>query len=433
MIAGTGAIACVVAIARRLGGDTAALRAALLLLCMPLVIPGLAVATTDAPALFAIAAALLCTVVAVDRPAGGAASAAWWIAAGAALGMGLLAKLTVGIVGAAIGAALLIRPSLRRQLQTPGPWLGVLCAAIIAAPLIWWNAHHDWITVRFQLSHGLGAPKRGSVVGRELSLIGSQFALVTPGIFVLALAASWQSLTGGPDHSMDGSRTATRDGRFLLAAVGSMVFEFFVYSEIRRPVEANWPAPALLAVIPLTAASSAAIVRRVWRPSVAIGASMGCVVLAQLARPILPLSAPRDPVARAYGWSTLAIAADSTARASESRQRVWLGADRYQDAAEIALHAPGNPTVFALNLGGRRNQYALWPSFAESATRGDGLVVALDTGNSDVTERLRPHFNTAGRGGRVALTRGGDTASVRQLWSFGGWRGSWPSESPGRR
>ena len=433
VIAGTGAIGCVVAIARRLGGDEAGLRAALLLLCMPLVIPGLAVATTDAPALFAIAAALLCIVVAVDPSSGAATSAAWWIAAGAALGMGLLAKLTVGIVGAAIGTALLFRPSLRRQLQTPGPWLAVLCAAIIATPLIWWNAHHDWISVRFQLSHGLGAPTRGSVVGRELSLVGSQFALVSPGIFVLALASAWQSLTADPASSADGSRTGARDGRFLLAAIGSIIFAFFVYSALRRPVEANWPAPALLAVIPLAAAASPPLLRRLWRPSVAIGACLVLIALVQLALPILPLPASRDPVARAYGWSALAMAADSTARASESRRRVWLGADRYQDAAEIALHAPGNPTVFALSLGGRRNQYELWPSFAQSASRGDGLVVALDTGSSDVAERLRPHFAAAERRGRVALTRAGDTVSVRQLWSFLGWRGSWPTGSPGRR
>ena len=433
VIAGTGAIGCVVAIARRLGGDAAGLRAAVLLLCMPLVIPGLALATTDAPALFSIAAALFCIVVAVDRPAGDAASVAWWIAAGAALGMGLLAKLTVGIVGAAIGLALLIRPSLRRQLQTPGPWLAVLCAAVIASPLIWWNAHHDWISVRFQLSHGLGAPKRGSVVGRELSLIGSQFALVTPGIFVLAMAAVWQSLRGDSGHSEEATRPDTRDGRFLLAAVGSLVFAFFIYSAIRRPVEVNWPAPALLAAISLSAAASAALLRRLWLISVAIGAGLVCIALAQIVLPILPVAASRDPVARAYGWSALAMAADSTARATESRQRVWLGADRYQDAAEIALHAPGNPTVFALNLGGRRNQYELWPSFAQSAIRGDGLVVALDTGASEVAERLRPHFSTAEREGRVALTRGGDTVSVRQLWSFRGWRGSWPSENPGRR
>ncbi len=430
---GTGAIGCVIAIAKRLGGEEAGLRAAILLLCMPLVIPGLAVATTDAPALFAIAAALLCIVVAVDRRSGAATSTACWIAAGAALGVGLLAKLTVGIVGAAIGVALLTRPSLRRQLKTRGPWLAVLCAAILAMPLIWWNAHHDWISIRFQLSHGLGTPTRGSVVGRELSLVGSQFALVSPGIFVLALASAWASLAGEATDSAEGAPTRAGDGRFLLAAVGSIVFAFFVYSAIRRPVEANWPAPAVLAVIPLAAAASAPILRRLWRLSVAIGACFVLFALTQLARPVLPVSASRDPVGRAYGWSALATAADSTARASESGRRVWLGADRYQDAAEIALHAPGNPTVFALNLGGRRNQYELWPSFAQSASRGDGLVVALDTGSSDVAERLRPHFAAAERAGRVALTRAGDTVSVRQLWSFVGWRGSWPTGSPGRR
>ena len=433
LIAGTGAIACVVAIARRLGGDEAGLRAAVLLLCMPLVIPGLAVATTDAPALFAIAAALLCIVIALDRTAEGAGSTAWWVAAGVAFGCGLLAKLTVGIVGAAVGAAFFLRPSLRRQLRSPGPWIAVLAAGMIATPLIWWNAGHGWISVRFQLSHGLGAPTRGSVLGRELSLVGSQFALVTPGIFLLAVASARRAL-GRTAEGVGPAPDAT-DGRFLLAAVGTLVFAFFAYSAIRRPVEVNWPAPALIAVVPLVAASSGLTLRRWFRPAIALGALLVVVALVQLTAPVFPLPARRDPVARAYGWATLATAADSArgALTTDPPRIVWLGADRYQDAAEIAFNAPRHPLVFALNLGGRRNQYDLWPSFAQLASAGDGLVIALDTGSSDVAERLRPHFASAEQGGKVALTRAGDTITVRQLWSFRGWRGSWPEESPGRR
>lgn len=433
LIAGTGAIGATVAIARRLAGDEAALWAALLLLCMPLATVGLAIATTDAPALFAIASALLCIVIAIDAPPGSAASTRWWLAAGLAFGCGLLSKLTVGIAGAAVGAALLARPSLRAQLRTAGPWLAVLLAALVATPFLWWNAHHDWISFRFQLTHGLGAPKRGSGAGRELSLIGSQMGLVSPGIFVLAAAAAWRGLRGRSTIVRQGVRDAT----FLLAAVGAAMFAFFLYSALRRPVEANWPAPAFVALIPLVAASSGLTIRR-WRaPAAALGALLVVVALAQLATPVLPLPARRDPVARAYGWSALAAAADSTRRAvaTPSGTTTWLGADRYQDAAEIALLAPGHPPVFALNLGGRPNQYDLWPSFAASARAGDALVVAIDTGSaeSDVARKLAPHFTAAAPGARVALTRDGDTVAVRRLWTFSSWRGSWPERSPGGR
>ena len=432
LLAGTGAIGVAVAIARRLGGDRAGLWAALLLLCMPLATIGLAIATTDAPALLAIASALLCIVIAIEAPPGGAAATRWWLAAGVAFGLGLLSKLTVGIAGAAVGAALLSRSSLRAQLRTAAPWLAVLLAAAVATPFLWWNAHHGWISFRFQLAHGLGAPKRGSAIGRELSLVGSQMGLVSPGIFLLVVAAAWPALR----QRATIVRQESRDSAFLLAAVGTAMFAFFVYSAIRRPVEANWPAPAFVALVPLAAASSGLTISR-WRgPAMASGALLVVVALVQLATPVLPLPARRDPVARAYGWRTLAMAADSMRREVAAPSGTsWLGADRYQDAAEIALLAPGHPPVFALNLGGRPNQYDLWPSFAGSAHAGDALIVAIDTGTAegDVAHALAPHFNAAAPGRRVALMRHGDTVAVRRLWTFSGWRGSWPARSPGGR
>ncbi|MFL5560699.1 MAG: ArnT family glycosyltransferase [Gemmatimonadaceae bacterium] len=431
LLAGTGAIAGVVAIARRLGGEDAALRAAILLLCTPLVSVGLAIATTDAPALLAIATALLCIVRALEHPAGTRDSTVWWLAAGIAFGGGLLSKLTVGIVGAACGVALLARPSLRRQLRSAGPWLAVICTVLVATPVIWWNARHDWLAVRFQLSHGLGTPTRGTVLSRELSLIGSQAGLLSPGIFLLAIASAWHVLR----RRQTDARRDVADTEFLLAIVGAIVFAFFVYSALRRPVEANWPAPAFVALIPLVAAASVPVLMRWWRAAAAIGAALVAAALAQLVAPVLPIPARRDPVARAYGWSTLAMSADSLQRASiATGGTIWFAADRYQDAAELAFTIPGNPRVFALNLGGRRNQYDLWPSFAAVARRGDAMIVALDTGiaEADVSRTLATHFDSGRRAASVALTRGADTVAVRRLWVFSGWRGTWPPrKSPG--
>ena len=430
--AGTAAVACIAAIARRLGGDRAAMRAALLLLCTPLAALGLAIATTDAPALLAVSAALLCIVIALEAPAASAQSTRWWLAAGIAFGVGLLSKLTVGIVGAAVGLALVLRPSLRARLRATGPWLAVLAAALVAAPVIWWNARHDWISLRFQLAHGLGAPARGSAVGRELSLVGSQLALLSPGIFLLAAACVWPARR----RRAVTVRQQTTDATFVLAAVGTTVFAFFAWSALRRPVEPNWPAPAYVALLPLVAASSALTVRRWWRAAATIGALVTIVAVVQLLTPILPVPARRDPAARAHGWGTLARAADSARSAGTAPNgTTWLGADRYQDAAELAFLTPGHPTVFAFNVGGRPNQYDLWRSFPAAARVGDGLVVALDTGaaGAGIARTLSRRFAAAAPGAQVALTRGHDTITVRRLWRFTGWRGSWPAEGPGGR
>jgi 4-amino-4-deoxy-L-arabinose transferase-like glycosyltransferase len=431
LLTGTAAIVCVVAIARRLGGDGAATRAAIILLCMPVATIGLAITTTDAPALLAVAVALLCIVLALEHAPGSRDALAWWVAAGGASGAGLLSKLTVGIVGAAIGVAMLAQPSLRRQLRTAGPWLAVVAAAVVAIPVIRWNAHHDWISLRFQLVHGLGAPRRGSILSRELSLLASQLGLVSPGIFILAVVAAVRA-TRDRD---EGSPRQRADARFLLAVVGLVVFAFFIYSALRRPVEGNWPAPAFVALVPVLAASRSPSIARWWRASVAIGALLVAVALLQVAAPVLPMSARRDPVARAYGWRSLADGASRVRRdaAVGNDATAWLAADRYQDAAELAFCTRGNPRVFALNIGGRPNQYDLWPSFADEARVGDALVAVLDTGSTEaeLSRVLLPYFASATARATIALTRGTDTVAVRRVWLFAGWHGAWPRKNPG--
>ena len=80
-----------------------------------------------------------------------------WITAGIATGCGILAKYTMLLIGpvflwALIGATY---RSGKRGLKSPWPYLGGVAAILVCLPHFVWNAQHDWITVRFQLRHGL--------------------------------------------------------------------------------------------------------------------------------------------------------------------------------------------------------------------------------------------------------------------------------------
>ena len=136
---------------------------------------------------------------------------------------------------------MLIRPSLRARLREPGPYVACVLATLVFLPVLQWNAAHDWISFRFQIQHGLGTPK-GSVFKRELDLVGGQLGLVSPILFALMAHAVWRTL-----------RRSADDARFALAAVAAGSWVFFAYSAVRRPVEANWPAPSYVAGIPLLA------------------------------------------------------------------------------------------------------------------------------------------------------------------------------------
>ncbi|MHC4224011.1 MAG: glycosyltransferase family 39 protein, partial [Planctomycetota bacterium] len=84
---------------------------------------------------------------------------AWW-GVGAALGLGMLSKYTISLLGpAALLFVIVDRPS-RRWLRRPEPYLAVLLAIMLFSPVILWNARHDWASFAFQSSRRIaGLPE----------------------------------------------------------------------------------------------------------------------------------------------------------------------------------------------------------------------------------------------------------------------------------
>jgi 4-amino-4-deoxy-L-arabinose transferase-like glycosyltransferase len=409
-----------VMMAARLGGGQAGYRAALIITVLPLAATGLVLATPDAPLLASLSVATLCVVAAVQSPLGGSRSLAWWIGAGAALGIAFSSKYTSILLPLGVLLGVAIVPGLRSRLREAGPYVACLVATAVFLPVLLWNAQHDWISFGFQLEHGLGRP-RGSPVKRELDLLGGQIGLVTPVLFAMMTIAVWRATRSSDDD------------RRLLAVVAIVSFAFFMISAWRKSVEANWPAIAYIPAIALAAAHSGSGRWRRWmNGGVWFAGALTAIIYVHSVVPLLPIPARKDPVGRAFGWRGMAAAADRARGAISDGRRVWLAADRYQDAAQLSFNAAGHPFAFSLNVGGRRNQYDLWPGLERRARAGDHLVVVLD----DVAEThpavlaLSPHFRGVAMGEAVALTRSADTVQMRRIWVFDSWRGSWYRESP---
>ena len=414
VIAGWLTSLCLVILARRLSDDAGALRAAVIISCMPLAAAGLVLATPDAPLLLSTAATLLFLDLAVTAPRGSRRALGWWLAAGVALGVAFGSKYNAVLLPVGVLIALLLHAPLRRQLATSGPYLAALVALLCSAPMIVWNASHDWISFRFQLSHGLGHG-HGSALLREASLLGSQLGLVSPILFVLLVIVVCGTFV----------RRAPR--RALLASVAATTFLFFCWSALSRPAEPNWQAMAYVPAIALLAAHGGGLRWRRWLGAAcALGAAMVAVVYLQSMSPFLPIDAAHDPTARGAGWNVLAERMHAAAPLDDHDElagtRVWFAGNRYQDASEIAFHLPGRPQVFSLNIASRPNEYDIWPSFAERARPGDDLVVALippASGRADtVISALRPHFTSVERVSTVRVTN-----LVRDVWVLEGWRG----------
>jgi hypothetical protein len=69
----------------------------------------------------------------------------WWMAIGAAVGLGFIAKYAVLFLTFALGAGLLLT-SARRYLASRWLWGGLAVAAVIAAPNIIWQAQHSFVS-----------------------------------------------------------------------------------------------------------------------------------------------------------------------------------------------------------------------------------------------------------------------------------------------
>lgn len=109
-----------------------------------------------------------------------------WLLFGLCIGLAGLSKYTA--VTLVFTAALFVVLQRRLDvLRTPGPWLAVALALLLIAPVLYWNATHDWLSFRYQLEHGYRSKDW------EWTRVGitqlAQFFAYAPGIYVFGLIA----------------------------------------------------------------------------------------------------------------------------------------------------------------------------------------------------------------------------------------------------
>jgi 4-amino-4-deoxy-L-arabinose transferase-like glycosyltransferase len=429
ILAGTAAIYAVALTSRELAGDGAAKMAVLLLCCMPLAAVGLILATPDAPMLCAAAWALYAVVRALNTPETDdhRHPVRWWLLAGLAIGLAMASKYTAILVPAAIALACILHARLQNKFGEQGPYLAVIVAALVLAPVLWWNATHDWVSFKFQLGHGLGDPQGGilAALNRELELVGGQIGLVSPILFFYVVRAIKRSFEPTPDGV-----------RLVLGVTALCCLAFFVYSATHRRAEANWPAIAWIPAVILLATEPVGSDRsELWlKRGLQLGGVLSAIVCIHALYSIIPLRADRDQVAKAYGWELLGAVVDRHIEAVQGRpsagNELYIAAERYQDASELAYHLTSHPRVYSLNLVGRSNQYDLWVTFNERAGLGAGMILVLDDQKGEPREirKLSCCFHVD-PGESVALMRGDSFVTRKRLWFLSQWNGEWPARA----
>jgi 4-amino-4-deoxy-L-arabinose transferase-like glycosyltransferase len=286
-----------------------------------------------------------------------------WLATGLALGLAVMSKLPAVFLALAMPAFLLTSPAHRRWLRRPEPYLAAVVSLIVVAPLIVWNAQHNWILIQ-KSSEPASWTQLGSRGLNALSYVGAQLGYYGP---ISAVLLVWAlAVTAG--------RARRGDARFALAAwAGIPIIVVNWVASFPGIAKPHWPAPGyLVALIPAAALWMELRTRRAWR--VLVATAVGLNVLILIALHTFPLRPTPSLAGELWGWDQVGTRLESDARATPSDRGVFLLLPSYQSAAQVEYHTRGRLPVTTLNprdaIGGRRNPqvFAGWNAiFASDA------------------------------------------------------------------
>ncbi len=330
--------------ARNLYGKTAAFVAVLLLSALPFFFATGFLMMPDAP----LTAAWAGTLYFAERALLAERKKAW-LGLGVTLGLGLLSKYSIALLGPALLLFMAVDPRARAWLQTLWPYGAALIALLIFSPVIFWNASHDWASFAFQGSRRLESTLQFSLHILVLSMIG----LLTPiGLITAYSAIRPGGLVSGHGLPFGGDR------RWLFIAIFSLVpLSVFAAFSLFHEVKLNWTGPLWLAVLPAIAAivsnkGSCAETPRLhlqsnWEATIAATLVIfgGCLHYIVLGLPGVSYrggSHLRDlPVAwREFGVSAGRISKES--QNADDPRPMMVGMDRYFIASELAFYNRDN-------------------------------------------------------------------------------------------
>jgi len=227
---------------RNLFDKTAAFRAVLLLAIMPFFFGMGLLMFPDSPLVACWAGALFFlerSLIAKKRLA--------WYGLGVCLGLGMLSKYTIVLLGPAILIFLLLDRNSRKWLVKPEPYLAAIIALLIFSPVIIWNASNDWASFYFQ------GPRRwnGSLDFSLHLLIGSILVLLTP----TGLAAAIFLIFPGRKRPIKNFLSLlVKNHKSLFALIFSLTpLAVFFFFSLSREVKLNWTGPLWLALLPFIA------------------------------------------------------------------------------------------------------------------------------------------------------------------------------------
>lgn len=343
-------------------------------------------ATTDVPMIF-----LWVVSVLLFHRAWSSQEAWPWLALGVAVGLGILCKYTMGAFYLCAILMLLFTRQGRPHLKRIWPYLGVILSVAVLAPLLYWNATHDWVNFRHNLGHT--RVHQGLAVSMKtfLTFTGSQLGGVTPVLLPMMIVALVKLRKSDPTS--------------FWFSIPVMVF--FTLKSVQGEVLMNW---ALIAYLTGIVSFAAFFLQNVSRFNIHIRRLTRAAVIVALCGTLglyfaflipfhrLPFVGSGHPLKKLVGWKNLGE--EVSKLAAPVGEPMFYYSDKYNIASELAFYVKGQPHTYCITFGPtyrRMTQFDLWDG-CEGLLHHNAIFVT-DGGKDkrEVFEKLSAKFNRSER------------------------------------
>ena len=345
-----------------------------------------------------------------------------WYPAGAALGLCMLSKYTGAFLVPSAFLFLILQRRYRQWLLRKEPYLALIIALIVFAPVIVWNLQHDWTSFVFQVSERLSEETSHPL--RQLGeFLLMQLGATSPMLLVGLLLSSAIPVSLG----MKDRRVKWR----ICFLFSTPLLVFFLFYSTRSSVKANWTLPGYLSLL-ILAYLAYRYLRFNSGPRTRTVARYFLLVWFY-ALPITYIAAvyhstvtiPRITVHHwTTGWKELGkvVEREATDFEAKSGRKVFiLGMDTHYLAAALSFYTDGTQKVFSRNLVGRSARgFDYWTPKIDPV----GLnALAVDLQAPDL-ERLAKYFTRVENVGRIPVMKGDRILYRVYLVKCFGYRGN---------
>jgi 4-amino-4-deoxy-L-arabinose transferase-like glycosyltransferase len=321
-----------------------------------------------------------------------------WLWVGLWMGLGFLSKYTELFQFLCWAVFFCLWKPARVHLRRPGPYLALLVNALIALPVLIWNAQHDWVTVTHVGGRGDFGHEFNFTTRYLIDFIGSEAGLLNPVFFLgmlLAVVAFW--------------RAKPRDWRMIyFFSMGAPLVFGYLLQSLHARVLPNWIAPAVLPLFFVTVLFWDQYRERPWlRRTFCTGLGIGIAAMVFLTDTDVTkvvagryLPPAKDPLHRVRGWQ-------ETARAlGEARQNllkegkpVFIICPGYGTTSELEFYlpeartAPANkPLACCWGADVPVTEFYFWPEYRIRDRIGDNAIffnlIPLAPGQTEATPAM---------------------------------------------